>query len=173
MSDFAHRLTLDRIRDGERIDLVADAAECGRIAERLNLVALDRFEAHVALSRESDEVRAAGRIKAALTQSCVASGEPVDAHVDEAFDLKFVPEPDGARGGEEAIELSEGECEILFHDGAAIDLGAALADTLALSLDPYPRSAEADSALKAAGVLSEEQAGPFAGLAKFRGDLGG
>jgi hypothetical protein len=64
-SDFAHRLTLDRIRDGERLDLTADAAECARIAERLALVALDRFDAHVALGREGDEIRATGRIKAA------------------------------------------------------------------------------------------------------------
>ena len=37
MTEFAHRLTLDRIRDGERLDLVADAAECAAIAERLDL----------------------------------------------------------------------------------------------------------------------------------------
>ncbi len=165
-SDFAHRLTLDRIRDGERLDLVADAAECARIAERLGLVGLDRFDAHVALAREGDQIRATGRIKAALVQSCVASGEPVTARIDEAFDLKFVPEP---KVGDEEIELSEEECETLFHDGAAIDLGAALADTLALSLEPYPRSPTAEEALKAAGVLTEEQAGPFAALAKLTG----
>lgn len=169
MTEFAHRMTLDRIRDGERLDLVADAAECAAIAERLDLVALDRFEAHVALAREGDEVRASGRIKAALTQSCVASGEPVRARIDEAFDLKFVPEPAvAARGDEAEVELSGNQCEMLFHDGAAIDLGGALADTLALALDPYPRSADADSALKAAGVLSESEAGPFAVLAKLK-----
>jgi hypothetical protein len=34
---------------------------------------------------------------------------------------------------------------------------------------PYPRSPNAEEALKAAGVLSEEQAGPFAALAKLTG----
>ena len=38
--------------------------------------------------------------------------------------------------------------------------------------DPYPRSADADSALKAAGVLSESEAGPFAVLAKLKGGSG-
>jgi uncharacterized metal-binding protein YceD (DUF177 family) len=57
---------------------------------------------------------------------------------------------------------------VVFYDGAAIDLGTAIADTLALSLDPYPRSASADAALKEAGVLSEEQASPFAVLAKLK-----
>jgi hypothetical protein len=45
IEDFAHRLTLDRLRDGERIDLVADDAERRAIAERLDLASLDRLEA--------------------------------------------------------------------------------------------------------------------------------
>jgi uncharacterized metal-binding protein YceD (DUF177 family) len=57
---------------------------------------------------------------------------------------------------------------MVFHDGAVIDLGTAVADTLALSLDPYPRSATADAALKEAGVLSESEASPFAVLAKLK-----
>ena len=83
--------------------------------------------------------------------------------------MKFVPEPVGG-GSDEEIELGEADCDTVFHDGAAIDLGGALSDTLALSLDPYPRSAGADAALKEAGVLSEEQASPFAVLAKLRSD---
>ena len=49
IEDFAHRLTLGRIRDGERIDLVADDAERRAIAERLDLASLERLEAHVAV----------------------------------------------------------------------------------------------------------------------------
>jgi uncharacterized metal-binding protein YceD (DUF177 family) len=59
---------------------------------------------------------------------------------------------------------------VVFHDGAAIDLGTAIADELALVLDPYPRGPNAEAALKAGGVLSEEQAGPFAALAKLKGE---
>ena len=69
---------------------------------------------------------------------------------------------------DEEIELGSGDLDVVFHDGAAIDLGGALADTLALSLDPYPRSASADAALKEAGVLTEEQASPFAVLAGLK-----
>ena len=47
-------------------------------------------------------------------------------------------------------------------------MGFAFAD--ALALDPYPCGPNADDALKAAGVLSEEQAGPFAALAKLKSD---
>ena len=37
-------------------------------------------------------------------------------------------------------------------------------------MTPYPRSPQADTALKEAGVLSEEQAGPFAALLALKGE---
>ena len=168
MSDrFAHHLRLDQIRDGERLDLVADEAERGEIARRLGLASLDRLEAHAALTCTGEVVRAEGRLVAALEQNCVVTGDPVAAHVDEPFAILFVPEPPAA-GADEEIELGEADCDVVFTDGAQVDLGTAIADTLALSIDPYPRSASAEAALKEAGVLSEEQASPFAVLAKLK-----
>ena len=165
---FGHRLRLDSIRDGDRVDLTADAEECAAVARRLGLESIERIEAHAVLSRTKDLLRATGRLAASLTQSCVVTGEPVAAHVDEPFDLMFMPAPQDGRHDEE-IELGEADCDIVFHDGGAIDLGNAIADTLALSLDPYPRSAEAEAALREAGVMTEEQASPFAALAKLKG----
>lgn len=167
MSGFGERIELNRIRDGERIELTADDAERQRIAGRLGLPSLERFEAHAVLDRNRAVVRARGRLKANLTQSCVVTGDPVTAHVDEPFDLLFAPEPE-VDSPDSEIELSSGDCDLVFHDGAAIELGEAIADTLALSIDPYPRSAGAEAALKEAGVLSEGEAGPFAALAKLK-----
>ena len=49
---FAHRLPLNQIRDGERIDISADEGERMRVAQRLGLRSLDRFEAHATLHRK-------------------------------------------------------------------------------------------------------------------------
>lgn len=165
--DFAHRLPLNQIRDGERVDLTADESERASVAERLGLRGLERLDAHAVLDRKGEIIRAHGRLKASLCQSCVVTDDPVDARVDEAFDIYFLPEP-GPDGSEEEVELAEGDCDVVFHDGSAIDLGSAIADTLALGLDPYPRSAGAQAALKEAGVLNEAEAGPFAALAKLK-----
>jgi uncharacterized metal-binding protein YceD (DUF177 family) len=170
IDQFAHDLRLDLVRDGERLDLVASETERASIATRLDLCSLNRLEAHVTLSRTGPVVRADGRISATLEQSCVVTNEPVSAHVDEPFALLFMPEPDSA--GEEEIELGEEDCDVVFYDGAVIDLGSAIADTLALSIDPYPRSASADAALKEAGILTEEQASPFAVLAQLKKENG-
>jgi uncharacterized metal-binding protein YceD (DUF177 family) len=171
---FSCRLNLDKVHDGTRIDLTATDEERAALAKRLGLVGIARMEAHCALDRvagaAAGAIRARGRIKAALTQSCVASGDPLTAYVDEAFELHFQPEPAGTPDDE--IELSGDELDVIFHDGSAIELGEAIADTLALSLDPYPRGPNAEAALKEAGVISEEQAGPFAALAALKGKLG-
>ncbi len=168
MSDFAHRLTLDRIRDGDRLDLVADAAECAAVAARLDLASLDRLAAHAVLRRDGATIHATGRVKASLEQRCVATGDPLPVHVDEAFELRFIPEPQVA-GGDEEFELAADELDTLFHDGQAIDLGAAIADSLALGLDPYPRGPEAADALREAGVIPEEDARPFSALSALKG----
>jgi uncharacterized metal-binding protein YceD (DUF177 family) len=169
MSDrFAHQLRLDQIRDGLRLDLVADEDERAAIAKRLALVSLDRLDAHATLTRTGEMVRAEGRLLASAAQGCVVTGDPVAEHVDEAFAIQFVPAP-SASAPDEEIELGEADCDTVFYDGAVIDLGSAIADSLALSLDPYPRSAGAEAALKEAGVITEEQASPFAVLAALKG----
>lgn len=172
MSDFAHRLAIDQIRDGERLDIIADEQECRSVADRLGLLGLDRLEAHAVLSLDGQNVRATGRLKASLDQACVATGDPVPARIDESFDLSFIPEP-GSGAPQEEVELGEADLDTVFYDGSTIDLGGAIVDSLALAIDPYPRSAGADAALKEAGVLSEEEAGPFAALAALKGKWGG
>lgn len=164
---FAHHVRIDQIRDGELFELSADEAECDAVAQRLGLQALTRLEARAMLHRKGQVVHAEGRVLASLDQDCVITGEPVPAHVDEAFELIFTPEPEVGRS-EEEIELGKADCDVVFHDGSTIDLGMAIADTLALALDPFPRSAGADAALKEAGVLTEDEASPFAVLAKLR-----
>ena len=168
MSDrFAHHLRVDQIHDGERLDLVADEAERDAIAQRLGIESLSCLEAHAVFSRNHEIIRAQGRLAASLEQNCVVTSAPVAAHIDDPFDLVFMPEPKDI-GPDDEIELGEADCDVVFYDGAIIDLGTAVADTLALSLDPYPRSAGADAALKEAGMLSETEASPFAVLEKLK-----
>jgi uncharacterized metal-binding protein YceD (DUF177 family) len=161
------KLALAKLRDGQRIDYAADEAERAAVAERLDLLGLERLEAVLTLRAEGERVRAEGRLRASVTQACVASGEPVSAAVDEPVTLLFMPDPGGT--ADEEVELSAEDLDVIFHDGREIDLAAAVADELSPALDPYPRSAGAEEALKQAGVLSEEQAGPFAALAALKG----
>ena len=143
--------------------------ECAALARRFGLVAIDALEARYALRRDAAGVLAKGHLKARVTQSCVVTGEPLPATLDEDFAIRFLPEPDDDAADE--VELSEDECDTVFYSGGTIDLGEAAAETLALALDPFPRSPHAAAALKEAGVLSEEEAGPFGALAGLKDKL--
>jgi len=169
--EFSRPVRIDTLGEGNRsLSIEADAAERAALAERFGLITLDALSADAALRREGDLVFVEGRIKASAAQACVASGASVPAAIDEPFSLRFVPE--GEEGGEE-IELDAEDFDTIGYAGSAIDLGEAVAETLALSLDPFPRSPDADAILKAAGVLSEEEVvtGPFAALKALKDKL--
>ena len=103
------------------------AHNAATVADRLGLLSLDRLEAHAALSRDGEQIRARGRVKASLKQACAATGEPVPEHIDEPFDLRFVRAPNAA-AAEEEMELSGDELDTIFHDGSMVDLGGAIAE---------------------------------------------
>lgn len=150
----------------------ASAEERDALARRFGLIGIGGLSAEARLTRTGEDVVARGSLKASVEQPCVVTGENVPATIDEPFDIIFRPQPQGG-SSEEEIELSEGEMDVVFYDGAAVDLGEAVAESLALALDPYPRSPAAADALKAAGVKSEEDAGPFGALAALKDKLGG
>ncbi len=169
--EFPRPQRLDQIGAGDnQVVLAADADERAALAKRFGLLSLEALESRFVLRRESQGIVARGHVSAQVTQACVATGTPLPATVEEDFAIRFLPEPAGGSVDDE-VELSADECDIVFYTGNAIDLGEAAAETMALALDPFPRSPQAASVLKAAGVLSEEEAKPFGALAGLKDAL--
>ncbi len=166
--EFARLERVDTFGEGERVVVIAaDEGERAKLARRFGLIAVARLEARFAVRREGAAVLATGRVEAAVTQACSVSGEPIEARVDEAVSLRFV---EGDDAGEE-VELGEGDLDTLPIEAGAIDLGEAAAETMALALDPFPKIAGAEEALRAAGVLGDEGGNAFSALAKLRDQL--
>lgn len=150
--------------------VTADADARAKLARRFGFSALETLEADYSLTRDGTTIVATGTIRARLAQPCIATGEPVPETVREDFAIRFVPEGKAdATDTADEIELDADECDTLPYRDERIDMGEAIAETLALSVNPYPRSPGADAYLREAGVLSEEQAGPFAALAALKG----
>lgn len=167
-AEFSRSVKLDVLGGSPHLlSISAETEERRALAGRFGLLALDSLAAELALTRDDETVTLNGRLRAEAIQACVASGAPVPATIDEPIALLFRPAPDAAAPDTE-VELGEGDMDVLFHDGAAIDAGEAVAQSLLLALDPYPRAPDAEAALKAAGVKSEAEAGPFAALAALR-----
>jgi len=172
--EFARPQRIDTIGEASRsVTIDADAAERTALARRFGLIGIERLDGRFELRREGSAIMARGRVTAAVTQACIATGDPLPATVDETVVLRFVPDDqlDAAQGDEE-VELSEQDCDIIGYEGGAIDLGEAAAETMMLALDPYPRGPNAEAALRAAGVKSESEAGPFGALAALKEKLG-
>ena len=151
--------------------IAAEPGERQALARRFGILSLDLLEAELSVARPNEDALAAGRFTAEVVQSCAITGEPVPARIEEDFEIHFRPLPTGGEP-EEEVELAEQELDVMFYDAAMVDLGEAVAQTLALALDPYPRAPGAEDALKQAGVIDESEAGPFGALAGLRDKLG-
>lgn len=175
MSEFERPMTLaEARRQSAPLHVGADAEERAAIARRFGLLSVDRLEARLTISVEGDSVTVEGHLDAAVEQSCVASGEPVAATLSAPLAVRFVPNAALEAAQEDAeIELASDDLDIIGFDGGRFDLGEMVAESLALELDPYPRSADAERFLRERGVKSEAEAGSFGALAALRDKLGG
>lgn len=144
------------------VEITADIDECAALARRFGLLALDALSARASLVAVERGVVAEGSVSAQFTQNCVATDEILTQRIDEGFRIRF--EPEAAVPAPDDVELSADDCDVMEHDGQEIDLGEAVAQTLGLAIDPFPRAPGADSALKATGLMDDGDVGPFAGL---------
>lgn len=158
--EFSRLVSLARLPDSGRAEnLKASPAECAALAKRFAIPAVDRLEAALLLRPEpGGGVMVTGTLSADVVQACVVSLEPVAQRVEEAVTLRLLPP------NEEPSDDPDGPDEIPV-EGDTVDLGEAIAEQLALALDPYPRAPGAelpqDAAASAAG-------GPFGALAALR-----
>ena len=143
----------------------ATREECAALAARFELISVVRLDASVTIVQEDAAILVTGRLRAEVVQSCAISGELLAVQIDEPLALRFVP----ARPAPavEEIELAGEELDEIEFQGSAFDLGEAVAQSLALAIDPYATGPQAEK-VRAAGLFGDEVAGPFAALAGLK-----
>ena len=147
------------------IELVATPEERAALARRFGLVAVEQLKATLMLAPDGEAIDAKGRSRAAIVQSCAVSGEDLPVAIDEPIALRFVPE---RTVEDDELELGERELDEIEFSGQAFDLGEAVAQSLALAIDPYATGPEADRVRKEVGLADEAAGGPFAALAALK-----
>ena len=152
--------------EGRRQSLRATPAECAALALRFGIPAVNRFAAELHLTPEpGGGVAIIGRLSAEVVQDCVVTLEPVVQRIDSPVHLRVLGP------GEASSDDPEAPDDVDAPGGVA-DLGEALAEQLALALDPYPR---APGAVLPEEVTTEPEApsappvSPFARLDVLRG----
>ena len=140
--EFSHIIrpsTVPQGRDGAVYELEASPAERAALARRFAFLDLAFLGAKMSVRRVKggEGVRLHGHITARVAQRCVVTLEPVVSDVDAHFETLLLEESDYAG---DAIDPEE---DVDLYSGDAVDIGEIAAEELALSLDPYPRAAEA------------------------------
>lgn len=160
MSEFERIVDAARLPAGPQV-FEATPEECSELARRFGLVAVHSLRAAVTMAADGPVVRVTGTVKADVVQSCAVSGDDLPVQIAEPVALRFVPHYAATSGAEE-VELSAEELDEIEMDGTRFDLGEALAQTMALGIDPYAEGPGADEARRKAGLLAADQAGPLA-----------
>jgi hypothetical protein len=149
--------------------ITANAAERAGLARRFGLLSLDRLEAEIRLRRAAGDIRLEAELSADLVQACVVTTEPVPATVTEDFTLCYRPGIDEDEADRLALENPEDEIiEPLI--GESVDIGEAIAQQLAVAMEPYPRSPDAGVAAEIGDTDDAAVApqNPFDALAAIR-----
>jgi uncharacterized metal-binding protein YceD (DUF177 family) len=160
-SEFSRPVEISRLPEGgTEMAIAATPAECAALARRFSLLALDWLEAALRLEWVAGRLlRLEAMLSAEVVQACVVTLEPVRSQVEDRFVLLY-----GTAAETSDVMMREDE-EVLepIVDGR-IDVGEAVAQQLALAIDPFPRAPGA----VAPSAPGEGMASPFAALAKWR-----
>lgn len=150
-------------------DMTVEATEAERaaLALRFGVTAITLLVAKVSFDTEDEAVLAQGTLSAAIEQPCAVTQEDFTYEVEEPLALRFVPAgttPEYAP--DEEVELDSADLDEIEYEDDSFDLGEAIAQTLALAIDPYREGPGADAARKKAGIVSDEEVEPSGPLAE-------
>jgi uncharacterized metal-binding protein YceD (DUF177 family) len=154
---------------GKHFHLEPSEADRRRLATALGIPQVTALSADLNVRhapRQAFSVR--GRVVATVVQSCVVTLKPISQEVREEIDLTLSPAGGTGRSRKQSDEdeFIDADSSDRYHNGR-IDLGAIVAEHLALGLDPYPRA----PGVAFAGHIEDDSTkdpSPFAALAELR-----
>lgn len=144
------------------VTLSASEDERAALAVRFDIVGIGRLEATVLLTEERGAVRAKGQLEAEIVQTCAITGDDLPATIREQVDLRFVPAANHGHAPGAEVELTADQLDEIEYEGAQFDLGEAIAESLALAIDPYAAGPDAEKVRQAYGLADEGPKGPLA-----------
>jgi len=145
--------------------------ELATLASALDLIACSTLQAEYTITPTLDgRYRVSGRLNAQIAQACVVTLDPIEATIEESFDVAFWPQQDMPTPESGAVDLDD-EAEPEPIVAGQIAVGRVVFEHLAAALDPYPRKPGAvmdwqPAAAPGAGPGKPES--PFAVLASLK-----
>ncbi len=148
-AEFSRIVTPEDIGEGLERTISARPAELEALARRMKLPSIRSLSAALRVRPEGrGGYRVRGRLNAEVDQECVRTLEIFPATVTAEVDRLFVPADSPAARALSATGVTELDADapdapdIIAEEG--IDLGELVSETLALSLDPWPKKPGTD-----------------------------
>jgi uncharacterized metal-binding protein YceD (DUF177 family) len=154
--------------EGRMVHVTADAEERAALADSFGIPEVKAVTADLLIRpARGSAFQIRGTLEADVVQTCVVTLARVEQHVSEEIDVTLVPAAAAGDAGETVLvdPLAEDAPEI-FHRGR-IELGAIVAEHLALGLDPYPRAPGVEFEPHIDGEAAD-RVSPFAALNRLR-----
>ena len=149
-------------------EVSANPEECRRVAERFGLLAVARLHAVLKIRKTTDNetIEVTGQMIAEVTQQCVVTLDPIQAHINQSIEAIFASPAEAMRGSL-LVEADAPTIEPILH--GMIDLGEWVVQNLGTSLDPYPRKKDLPLLNVEYGRPAAPVINPFAKLAETKG----
>jgi len=132
-------------KDGLPVVFEADEAQREALAKAHGVRSVDAYKADLLVTAwKRHGVKVVGTVEADITQECVVSLEPIEAHLEEDVEGLFLPADSKLgrlgfdTGGEIVIDADGADSPELFS-GDTIDAGELAEQFFGLAIDPYPR----------------------------------
>ena len=160
-----------RALPADAVKLVASAQERAALARRFAIPAIASLTAEIALQPDEahpNAILGIGTLRAKITQSCAVSSDDFATKIEEPLAIRFVAERLPEFPEDEEVELAQDDYDEIAYHGDMIDLGEAVAQSLALAIDPFATGPNANEAREEAGLSEASLSGPFAALAALK-----
>lgn len=163
-------------QNGTHIPFEANEEERAGLAKRFDLLELSSFKGKVAIKPwRRHGLSLEGHFTAEVIQACVTTLEPITSRLSQDFTLHFLPaeminhDAAAAAASEIIVDVQSEDPPEPIENGQ-IDVGEAVSEQLAVTIDPYPKKPGAtfDGVVDAAPEEGGKPANPFAALEKLK-----
>lgn len=175
----------DVVSKPSKLTITANETERKAVAKRLGIVAIERLETDLTLTRNKGNmvIHIVGNLRATVTQRCIVTLEPVTEVIEEEYEGWFADSNQAvsfAKAKRERMTLQEQMEQPLLEEqedpepiiDGKIDLGEFTTQYLSLALNPYPRAEGAEHVnkyVKNKGAEDEDiYDNPFAALKEWK-----
>ncbi len=164
INEFSRTYNLDVIRkSGSNITLKATYDECVNLAVRYDIPAVSSLSAECQLKKmaqkDNGDYELNVKLSATIVQRCVLTLEDMEERISERFSIIFKQSEEAKIEANETqeVDFELEDDDIEYIEDTEVDVGEYVAEYLSLSINPYPKKANATANKLGHDVVGDDE----------------